>query len=63
MPNFRFVGNGDNDPAELVFGGITFIKGKATAVPDDFPYLGKLRGNSHFEAVKGRPRKNDKDES
>lgn len=58
----KFVGNGDNDPAELMFGGVRFPLGVAVEVP---PALeAKVRGHSHFEVARGRPPKvkaDDKD--
>lgn len=56
---FRFVGNGDNDPAKVTLRGITFAKGKAVSV-DDEALAAKLRANSHFEVAKGRPSAKDK---
>ena len=50
---FRFIGNGDNDPEELTLLGVSFAKGKAVNV-DDEALIAKLKGNSHFEAVRGR---------
>ena len=58
MARFRFVGNGDNDPSEVTFRGVTFPKDKPVNVDDDV-LADKLRGNSHFEVVKGRPRAKD----
>lgn len=58
MARFRFVGNGDNDPAEVTLRGVTFPKDKPVVVDDD-ALAEKLRGNSHFEVVKGRPRAKD----
>lgn len=55
MPRFRFVGNNDNDPSEVTFWGHTFALGKPVSVEDE-RVIAKLRGNSHFETVKGRPR-------
>ena len=55
---FRFIGNGDNDPEELTLFGVTFPKGKPVPVEDPAA-IEKLKGNSHFEAVKGRPRVKD----
>lgn len=56
----RFVGNGDNDPRELTLAGVTFPKGTPVDVTDE-ALIEKLRGNSHFEAVKGRPKKDAED--
>lgn len=57
---FRFIGNGDNDPSELVLAGVKFPKGQAIPV-EDADLINHLRGHSHFEAVKGRPQKNAED--
>ncbi len=54
---FRFVGNGDNDPPKVRLWGVTFPKGKAVAVSDP-ALVEKLKGNSHFATVKGRPKNN-----
>lgn len=48
----KFIGNGDSDPASLTFGGVVFPVGKVVEVPAAFE--AKVRGNSHFEVVKGR---------
>ena len=51
----RFIGNGDADPASLTWGGVTFVRGEAVEVPPELE--AKIRGNSHFEVVRGRPPK------
>lgn len=51
----RFVGNGDADPALLEWGGVSWPLGEPVEVPAGLE--GKVRGNSHFEIVRGRPPK------
>lgn len=54
---FRFIGNGDNDPAEVTLGGVTFPKGEPVEAPEGWE--DRLRGNAHFQVVRGRPRAKD----
>jgi hypothetical protein len=56
MPRFKFIGDPDSVPPNdgpgcTTLGGVTFVKGKFTDVPEgDLPR--RLRGNRHFvEAV------------
>lgn len=48
----RFVGNGDSDPDAVVMFGVRWERGVAQEVPPAFE--GKVRGNTHFETVRGR---------
>ncbi|SFI84281.1 hypothetical protein [Albimonas pacifica] len=45
----RFIGNGQNDPEALTWGGVTFPLGEAVEVPEAL--AGRIAGNSHFEVV------------
>ena len=56
---FKFVGNGDSDPASVTLRGVEFPKGKGVEV-EDADLAAKLRANSHFEVAKGRPSAKDK---
>lgn len=48
-PKFVFVGNGDNDPDEIVMYGFVFkLNGKAVEVADK-QVAAKLKNNSHFK--------------
>ena len=54
---FKFLGTPDH-PEEFILRGVTFPKGKAVEVEDDFAR--KLSNLDHFAEVKaGRPRKDD----
>lgn len=54
----RFVGSGDNDPAGVSFGGVYFPKGESVEVSAEL--AARLKGHSHYETVKGRPRNDQK---
>lgn len=51
----KFIGNGKSDPAGVTMGGVYFAKGIATEIPAGLER--KVRANSHFEIVRGRPPK------
>ena len=54
---FKFLGTPDH-PEEFILRGVTFPKGRAVEVDDDFAR--KLSNLDHFAEVKaGRPRKDD----
>lgn len=50
---FKFIGNGDSDPAEITLFGTTFSGKKAVEVTDPAT-IAKLQANSHFAEVKAR---------
>jgi hypothetical protein len=54
----KFIGNGNGDPDGVTVGGVWFPKGEAAEIPESWE--AKVRGNSHFEIVKGRPPKKAK---
>lgn len=58
---FRFIGNGDNDPGKVTLAGVEFPKGEPVDVTSEW-LIDKLKSNSHFEAVRGRPKKDDQDQ-
>lgn len=43
MPAVTWLGDADGSVDEITMYGHTFVRGKATNVPDDDPYLGKLK--------------------
>lgn len=51
----KFVGEGRDDPAGVILGGVYFPAGVAVEIPAGWE--AKVRGNGHFEIVKGRPPK------
>ena len=47
---FVFIGNGDNDPANICMGSYVFqLNGRPVDVPE--PFAGKLRTHTHFKEV------------
>lgn len=50
---FKFIGNGESDPAEITLFGKTFSGKKAVEITDPAA-IAKLQANSHFAEVKAR---------
>ena len=56
MADVTWLGDADPTVDQITMYGHTFVKGKPTSIPNDDPYLGKLKGATNaFSTGKAKP--------